>query len=105
MEAKSKTCAKEIFKNASVSANTNLAASDVASEDALEAGADKSTSRSPFFEKPCWRCHTGRKTGRCCAGELEDTLVTGGESRDGGSDFASKAGSRIGTFPESGFAR
>lgn len=50
MEAKSKTCAKEVFRNASVSTNTNLATSDVASEDALEAGADKSTPRSPFFE-------------------------------------------------------
>ena len=36
---------------------------------------------------------------------LEDILVTSGESRDGGSGFASKAGSRIGAFPESGLAR
>ena len=41
-----------------------------------------------------------QKDRRYCAGELEDNLVTGGESRDGGSDFASKAGSRIGAFPE-----
>lgn len=61
-------------------------------------------SKISFFRKLCWRCHTRRKTGRYCAGELEDTLVTGGESRDGGSDFASKAGSRIGAFPESGLA-
>ena len=53
VEAKPKTCAKEVFRNASVSSNTNLATSDVASEDALEAGADKSTSRSPFFRKLC----------------------------------------------------
>lgn len=33
---------------------------------------------------------------------LEDILATSGESRDGGSDFASKAGSRIGAFPEPG---
>jgi hypothetical protein len=32
-------------------------------------------------------------------------LISGGESRDGGSDVACKAGSRIGASPESGLAR
>jgi hypothetical protein len=62
-KSKSKTWAKGIFRNASVSANTDLATPDVASEDALEAAADKSTSRSLFFEKLCWRSHAGGKTG------------------------------------------